>query len=69
VTAWNRGEIRLPARAPITLDIEAEVLAFTGNDKVDATDDVVDALAALHHALLAKPKPLTSGARRSLSPW
>jgi phage terminase large subunit-like protein len=64
VTAWNRGEIRLPARAPITLDIEAEVLAFTGNDKVDATDDIVDALAALHHALIGNRKTDLTEARR-----
>ena len=53
VTAWNRGEIRLPARAPITTTIEGELLAFTGDDRVDQHDDIVDALGALHHALLA----------------
>jgi phage terminase large subunit-like protein len=57
ITAWNRGEIRLPARAPITTTIEGELLAFTGNDRADAHDDIVDALAALHHALVGTPKP------------
>jgi phage terminase large subunit-like protein len=46
--AWNRGEIRLPAGSPITTEIEAEVLAFTGNPRHDEHDDIVDALAALH---------------------
>lgn len=49
--AWNRGEIRLPDGAPITTEIEAEVLAFTGDPKVDATDDVVDALTGLREQL------------------
>lgn len=53
-TAWNRGEVRLPKGAPITTEIEAEALAFTGDSKVDAHDDIVDALAALHHALVGK---------------
>jgi len=52
--AWNRGEIRLPAGAPITTDIETELMAFTGDPKVDAHDDIVDALAGLHHALIGK---------------
>lgn len=51
-TAWNRGEVRLPKGVPITTEIEAEALAFTGDSKVDAHDDIVDALAALHHALV-----------------
>lgn len=58
-TAWNRGEIRLPARAPITTEIEAELRPFTGDSRVDEHDDIVDALAALHHAL-AKSEPYTS---------
>lgn len=49
--AWNRGEIKLPAGSPITTEIEAEVLAFTGNPRHDEHDDIVDALAALHHSL------------------
>jgi len=52
--AWNRGEIRLPKGAPITTEIEGEALAFTGDPRVDAHDDIVDAIAALHHALLGK---------------
>lgn len=56
--AWNRGEIRLPNGAPITTEIETEALAFTGDSRVDAHDDIVDALAALHHALVGKP-PIT----------
>lgn len=55
-TAWNRGEIRLPARAPLTTLIERETLAFTGDDRVDAHDDIVDALAALHYALVGKAR-------------
>jgi len=54
--AWNRGEIRLPAGAPITTEIEAEILAFTGDSRVDAHDDIVDALAALHHDLMKPEK-------------
>jgi phage terminase large subunit-like protein len=52
ITAWNRGEIRLPARAPITTEIESEVLSFTGDSRVDAHDDIIDALASLHNALM-----------------
>lgn len=55
-TAWNRGEIRLPARSALAREIEAEVLAFTGDPKIDAHDDVVDALAALHRELLRPGK-------------
>jgi phage terminase large subunit-like protein len=57
ITAWNRGEIRLPARAPITTTIEAELLAFTGDERADAHDDIVDAIAALHHHLFAAAQP------------
>lgn len=67
--AWNRGEIRLPAGAPITTEIEAEVLSFTGDSRVDAHDDIVDALAALHHELMgraqANPDVARAMARRS----
>jgi len=55
IAAWNRGEIRLPHGAPITTEIEAEVLAFTGDSRVDAHDDVIDALSSLHHALIGAP--------------
>lgn len=63
ITAWNRGEIRLPARAPITTEIEGELLAFTGDAQVDAHDDIVDALAALHHTLLGRPTTSTRAAQ------
>lgn len=55
IAAWNRGEIRLPQGAPITTEIESEVLSFTGDSRVDAHDDIIDALAALHHALIGAP--------------
>lgn len=55
IAAWNRGAVRLPRGAAITTEIEAEVLAFTGDSRVDDTDDIVDALAALHHALVGTP--------------
>lgn len=56
IAAWNRGEVRLPRGAAITTEVEAEVLAFTGDSRVDDTDDIVDALAALHHALVGTPE-------------
>jgi phage terminase large subunit-like protein len=65
ITAWNRGEIRLPARAPITTTIEGELMAFTGNDRADAHDDIVDALAALHHALVGDLRADLSKLRRA----
>lgn len=52
--SWNRGEIRLPKGAPITAEIEAELLAFTGDPKVDGHDDIVDALAGLHRTLIGQ---------------
>lgn len=60
--AWNRGEIRLPAGAPITTIIEAELLNFTGDARADDTDDIVDALAALHHELTNR---VVAGMRRT----
>lgn len=53
--AWNRGEVRLPRGASITTVIEGECLAFTGDSRVDAHDDIIDALAGLHHALRGGP--------------
>jgi len=50
-TAWNRGEILLPRDAPWVPALEAEVSTFTGH--ADKHDDIVDALAALYHALFA----------------
>lgn len=54
-TAWNRGEILLPRAATWTPNIESELSQFTGLG--DAHDDIVDALAALHHALVGSPTP------------
>jgi len=51
-TAWNRGEILLPRDAPWVPALEAEVSVFTGHH--DRHDDIVDALAALHHALTSR---------------
>lgn len=48
-TAWNRGEILLPAGAPWSTTITSELSQFTGQG--DQHDDIVDALSALHHAL------------------
>ena len=55
--AWNRGDVLLPATAPWLDSFLPEVLSFTGDARVDDHDDAVDALAALHHALTAGPKP------------
>jgi predicted phage terminase large subunit-like protein len=65
IAAWNRGEIRLPARAPISATIETELRSFTGDSRADTHDDVVDALAALHHTLFVKPRPDAAAARRA----
>jgi len=54
--AWNRGEIRLPAGTSMATEIESEVLAFTGDPRTDAHDDIIDALAALHHALVGSTR-------------
>ena len=54
-TAWNRGEVLVPRDAPWTPALESEVSTFTGNN--DAHDDIIDALAALHYALLGDPTP------------
>lgn len=67
VTAWDRGEVLLPATAAWTATIESEVSQFTGHD--DAHDDIVDCLAALHDALMTKAKPMTTEQRRTISPW
>lgn len=52
-TAWNRGDILLPRSANFTPKVESELSQFTGLG--DAHDDIVDALAALHHALVGTP--------------
>jgi hypothetical protein len=52
--AWNRGEVLLPRLAPWLGDVLGEMMSYSGNPRVDAHDDVVDAFAALH-AALARP--------------
>lgn len=63
--AWNRGEIRIPHEAPWLEPFLLEISAFTGNPAHDDHDDVVDALAALHHELIGEtfnmPGPLGFG--------
>jgi predicted phage terminase large subunit-like protein len=53
--AWNAGQVLLPRNSPWLAPVLDEVLSFTGVN--DAHDDTVDALGALHHALVGKPKP------------
>ena len=55
--AWNRGDVLLPTNAPWLDDVLGEILAFTGNDRVDDHDDVIDALASVHHALFMSREP------------
>jgi len=55
---WNDGKIAVPSESapeygPWVSTLLDEVLNFTGLK--DPHDDVVDALAALHHALVGKP--------------
>ena len=66
IAAWNRGDIRIPATAPWLDDILPEILAFTGDPRVDAHDDCVDALASLHH-ILAKPSTMDLRSLRKLT--
>jgi hypothetical protein len=55
IAAWNRGDILLPAGPEEWVrDVVRELRAFTGEPGLDANDDIVDALAALHHILLAQ---------------
>src|SRR5690606_20090330 len=54
---WNAGKVAVPSsnapqHGPWVEALLDEVLAFTGLG--DAHDDIVDALAALHHALISK---------------
>lgn len=54
---WNAGKIAVPSESsphhgPWVRDLLNEILSFTGLG--DPHDDIVDALAALHHALAAK---------------
>ena len=48
--AWNNQQILVPRHADWVDDLTTEVCSFTGVK--DPHDDIVDALAALHHALL-----------------
>ncbi len=52
--AWNAGKVHLPSGQPWTQELVNEVQAFTGIS--DAQDDIVDALGALHHALVITPR-------------
>ena len=52
--AWNAGKILLPRAAAWVPELLDEVLAFTGVS--DKHDDAVDALGALHYALVGKPR-------------
>jgi hypothetical protein len=38
-------------------DVLPEILAFTGNDRMDEHDDTIDALSSLHYALHQQPQP------------
>ena len=49
--SWNQGRVLLKRDAPWVPTLLDEVLSFTGVN--DQHDDIVDALGALHHALLA----------------
>ena len=60
---WNAGRILLPRAAPWVPALLDEVLSFTGLG--DAHDDQVDALGALHHALVIKPRADLSKLRRA----
>jgi len=55
---WNAAKIAVPApgsphHGPWVNTLLDEVMAFTGLG--DAHDDIVDALAALHHDLIVDP--------------
>jgi len=65
IAAWNRGDIRIPTTAPWLDDILQEILSFTGDPKIDAHDDVIDALAALHHALAKPGRPDLKAMRKA----
>lgn len=63
---WNAGRILLPKNQEWADPIEDEVLAFTGLN--DPQDDIVDALAALHRALL-KPNIADEDIARGIYGW
>src|SRR5690625_2560016 len=52
--AWNAGKVHPPKNQPWTRDFIDELQSFSGIS--DAHDDIVDALGALHHALVIKPR-------------
>lgn len=52
--AWNAGKVHLPKNQTWTRDFIDELQSFSGIG--DAHDDIVDALGALHHALVIKPR-------------
>lgn len=52
--AWNTGRVLLPRQAPWLQPLLLELLGFTGVG--DKHDDIVDALASLHAALLLTPQ-------------
>lgn len=61
--AWNAGKVLIPRHAPWVPALLDEVLAFTGVN--DPHDDIVDALGALHHALVVKPKANLASLRKA----
>lgn len=62
--AWNDGRILLPRGASWAEALYREVLSFTGVN--DASDDVVDALAALHKDLARPDRVDLEGLRAAL---
>ncbi len=61
--AWNAGKVLIPRHAPWVPALLDELLAFTGVN--DPHDDQVDALGALHHALVVKPKANLASLRKA----
>jgi predicted phage terminase large subunit-like protein len=61
-SSWNNCKVLIPENAPWASTFLSEVLSFTGVG--DAHDDIVDALAALHHPLLGKRLPRAAGTKR-----
>lgn len=69
--AWNDTKIAVPSSiapeyGPWVSALLDEVLEFTGLK--DPHDDIIDALAALHHALLGRGET-TAAARRAFASW
>jgi predicted phage terminase large subunit-like protein len=61
IAAWNRGNVQVPREAPWLDDVLPEVLAFTGDPRIDPHDDAIDALSSLHHTLAGRPQPRIRG--------